>query len=151
MKIDSAPLLEAGKHCMSLSEIESLAVEPFVGSGTRTTLFKDLQHLVGMLESQEVSCEIWVDGSFLTEKLNPNDIDLTLVISSQSFETITENIKHEIVMLCDKTHRLSASLDCYISDSQDQTRLSYWHGMWGSGRDNKPKGYIILEIEASRG
>jgi hypothetical protein len=37
-----------------------------------------------------VGQELWVDGSFLTEKINPNDADLVLVIPEDFEKTASE-------------------------------------------------------------
>ena len=145
-KPDSPPLLPAGKHHLSLAELEELAVVPFSSEGPRSALFNDLTSLVQRLSTFGIKCELWVDGSFLTEKPDPADIDLTIVIGRVDFDLMPSAMKNQVIMLCSKSHPLNASLDCYIVDNGDQSRLAYWDIMWGSDRDNAPKGYIVLDI-----
>ena len=147
-KKDYDPLLGAGKHRLSLGELEDLAVVPFSGSGTRGSLFDALKELLRRMKLFGVRCELWIDGSFLTKKVDPEDIDLTIVIAKPDFDLMPPAMKNQITLLCTKQHTLSPALDCYLTDSTDKSRLEYWDSMWGSGRNNEPKGYIVLGVPA---
>ncbi|MBD3769253.1 MAG: hypothetical protein IE925_03835 [Rhodobacterales bacterium] len=142
----TAPLLPAGKHFLTMEELEELAVSPFKTSSTRGGLFHDLTTLVSQLSYFGVKCQLWIDGSFLTAKHDPADIDLTIVIARPDFELMPAAMKNQVIMMCAKQHPLSSSLDCYISDRNDQSRLEYWDDMWGTCRSNLPKGYMVLEL-----
>jgi hypothetical protein len=77
-KPEFAPLLAPGRHTFTLPQLRDLCVEPFVGSPTREVLFRALSELFAALTAHEIPCDIWVDGSFLSEKHDPDDIDLTV-------------------------------------------------------------------------
>jgi hypothetical protein len=49
-----------------------------------------LWDLCGCLYRWDVGEELWIDGSFLTEKINPNDIDVVLVLPEGFENTATE-------------------------------------------------------------
>jgi hypothetical protein len=60
--------------------------EQFASSPNRIVIFQHfalfLNRLKAILQGQT---EIWVDGSFITKKLNPRDIDLVVFIDYQDF------------------------------------------------------------------
>jgi hypothetical protein len=70
-KIQSNDELPAGEHLASLQEIEMI-----YGSscGRRKELIKGLYEATDSLEAAGVKT-IWIDGSFVTSKKEPNDID----------------------------------------------------------------------------
>lgn len=63
--------LPPGIHQATLSEIENR----FAGNATRKRLFEALSKVVNMF--QECQCQgLYLDGSFITNKQEPNDYDL---------------------------------------------------------------------------
>ena len=68
---------------MTLERLRDLTVAPLSASQRRTTLFSALDALVTNLILLSIPCELWINGSFLTEKLEPDDIELWFVIKSK--------------------------------------------------------------------
>jgi hypothetical protein len=81
-KYDHPPLLAPGRHYLTLSEIEALCVFPFAGPSRtrREHLFYALEEFVQRYLVERLPCEIFLDGSFLTEKPEPDDVDVTVSI-----------------------------------------------------------------------
>jgi hypothetical protein len=79
-KQEFPPLLAAGFHKTDLAGLRRLAVIRFPDSFTRPSIMTHLEQIVGRINSAAIAGEIWVDGSFLTEKLNPEDVDVLLVV-----------------------------------------------------------------------
>jgi len=63
--------LPPGDHEATLGEIE----ERFCLNYRRRKIYQGLTYVAGELVSHNVS-KIWVDGSFVTEKVNPRDVDV---------------------------------------------------------------------------
>jgi hypothetical protein len=69
--VGPAGLLPPGDHEATLSEIK----ERFCWNYRRTVIYNGLEYVVGELTNQRVTI-IWVDGSFVTSKERPRDVDV---------------------------------------------------------------------------
>ena len=72
-------LLPVGVHDCTLEEIK-LRFGAFHGSDRRPQLFMKLTVLIGEAQAAQFARNLLVDGSFVTAKADPNDIDLVLVL-----------------------------------------------------------------------
>jgi hypothetical protein len=45
-----------------------------------------LETLMDVLRNGNVYAEIWIDGSFITKKLDPNDVDILICASAETYE-----------------------------------------------------------------
>ncbi len=72
---------------VTVAEVEKAFVRPFPDSDTRAWLFNSLQVYNRDLGREiKVPFRQYIDGSFVTHKLNPNDIDLVTFIPTPVFE-----------------------------------------------------------------
>src|SRR5688572_17509862 len=85
-KPDFPPLLQPGHHQMATDQIRALCVVQFPNSKTRTRLMAGLEQVMGMLESFDVEGELWIDGSFVTQKSDPEDVDLVLRVQASFYD-----------------------------------------------------------------
>jgi hypothetical protein len=94
-KIDHVPLLAPGRHYLTLAEVEALCVGRFAGASQarRETLFHALEGLTQRLLVAKIPCNMFVDGSFLTEKPEPDDVDVIVVTELCVYETLFEDQK----------------------------------------------------------
>ncbi|MCC6725185.1 MAG: hypothetical protein IT258_11795 [Saprospiraceae bacterium] len=101
--------------------------------------------------------EIWIDGSFITKKTNPADIDLVLFIDFKGFM----EHKVELSQLFDDIGAISKQLvDAYPVIVYPETHPNfiayrsdylYWHSLFGRTRPNRAdkqfsKGIIKITI-----
>ena len=86
---DFSSLFPLGFHHVTLANVEQVCVDLFPLSTIRGTIFKGLVTFVATLETAKVAGEIWADGSFLTEKINPKDIDLVLRVDGELYNSGT--------------------------------------------------------------
>ena len=70
-----------------MENVEQVCVDPFSLSSTRPIICKGLDVLVTVLELCDVVGELWVDGSFLTEKINPKDVDVVLRVDGALYNS----------------------------------------------------------------
>lgn len=91
-KYDHAPLLAPGRHYLGLSDIERLCVHQFEGNARshREKLFYALEDFIQLLLVQKIRCDIFIDGSFLTAKKDPDDVDVIVSIEHEVFESLSE-------------------------------------------------------------
>lgn len=149
-KADFPPLLPPGIHELSLAELKALAVTPFVADARRALLFASFQQWLQKLQSLHVKAILWIDGSFLTSKQGPNDIDCIMWDPSTS-ETLTPEQWTEVRKLTDRNAvKIQFGLDFYIETPAPEQRLhrqAYFRGMFGFQHDEKtPKGFVELKL-----
>ena len=70
---------------MDLDELKSMVVDKFPLSKRRQELWNNLVKIVDKLKALKVPCKIWGDGSFLTEKIDPSDVDFVVDVACTRF------------------------------------------------------------------
>jgi hypothetical protein len=70
------PMFPPGLHDLSEAELHDQFVDGFPTSSTREGLSKGLSLYIQALKPIGVSFEIWIDGSFTTDKMDPADVDI---------------------------------------------------------------------------
>ena len=75
-------LLPEGMHVCTLSEVEEAMVKPFATSQTRRRIFDGVSRYLADCQIHGVSGRIWLDGSFVTGKNNPGDVDVVSLVSN---------------------------------------------------------------------
>ena len=83
-KTEFSPLLPVGLHPKTLDEMEVICVHGFHLSTTRFTIMNGLRLMVQELEQAGIQGDLWINGSFLTVKIDPEDVDIALRISELS-------------------------------------------------------------------
>lgn len=149
-KADFPPLLPPGIHVVTLAELQAIAVTPFVADARRALLFASFKQWLQKLQSLHVHAILWIDGSFLTFKHGPDDIDCIMWNPSTSVD-LTDDQWLEVRELTDRdTVQLRFDLDFYMEDpspSQSLHRQAYFKGLFGFQHDGKtPKGFVELTI-----
>jgi hypothetical protein len=79
-KFDHKPLFAPGRHILTLSEIQSICVTSFTQNVRRAHLFHKFEEFFQTFLVSGIQGEVWVNGSFITEKPEPEDIDATVII-----------------------------------------------------------------------
>lgn len=130
-------LLAPGIHQMTADELAALAVAAYPTSIRRTALFGSLNAWLTALRARGTGGRCWLDGSFLTAKPEPDDIDLVIF---PTWATVpTPVVQQELGALLDKaTVRAQYGLDCYIVHATQPNSIqitSYWRGWFGFRRD----------------
>ena len=143
-KQDFPPLLPEGLHSKSATDIKALCVSPFPYSTTRPQLFEKLCALVEAIAGAGVEGHIWVDGSFVTNKEDPNDVDIVLWIAN--YDTLPPSQERRIgaILKQEKEHR-DNGCDLYPSPPTKYW-LDYWQGQFGTDRTGNPKGIVTMPV-----
>lgn len=155
-KVAFQPLLPPGRHVMTVDRLRDLTVTRFIGSARRPILFAELERLVSDLLALRVVCELWVDGSFLTEKDEPDDIDLSFSAWAHHVQSLPPVIQNFILIELNGGKKYSPALDTYVCFRflrEDPRRAAdttdYWTEKWGIGWDDRLKGYAVIRIGES--
>ena len=75
-KPEYPPLLSAGLHAKSLEDLKKLCVDPFPDSPTREDIMAGLEAIYERARALGMPGDMWINGSFLTKKTDPNDVDI---------------------------------------------------------------------------
>lgn len=152
-KPDFPPLLQPGMHNITIPGLHALAVAPFAQDQQRRDLHHKLAAWVGALQAVGVGGTLWLDGSFLTAKPAPGDIDCVLWCPHwvNGAVNITSAQQHQVTHLLDKAAAESLfNLDLYVErPAPDRVfhREAYWRGVLGFGHDGiTAKGFAEVNI-----
>ena len=96
---------------IDLEEFEKLFITNFPNSESRNRLFQNyLSYIQKIKDEIDSTFYQWIDGSFVTSKLNPNDIDLVTFLN---FE-IYENSLPKLTDFQGDKLKKEQNLDCYF-------------------------------------
>jgi len=141
---------------MSLGELEALVVSGFVYSKRRPELWKNLLFVLDRLRELNIPCEIWIDGSLLTKKIDPGDVDLLVDIPIEVLDHADTSQSEFIEKLVDKFFKTSGRLESFVMFSAPTGHASHvaseqarrqWAKDWGFAYVSKePKGIAVIEV-----
>jgi len=142
-------LLKAGMHDMTLLDMKNICVDAFNDSERREILFSRLKSYIGQFEEFSLDMEIWIDGSFVTKKINPSDIDLVVIFDEKSVNALSSEEQNTLKQLFEKeTIKIRYECDVYFIPNRIDDK-SYWRGMFGFDKNENPKGIIRLNIKGN--
>jgi hypothetical protein len=94
-------MLPLGRFPCTLEQLEDVFVdgEGFVGSATRDAVFGDFLTTIELLRafSPDLLESVWIGGSFVTSKPDPDDIDCLFVLNGPAFDALPSNSKRDKV------------------------------------------------------
>jgi hypothetical protein len=123
------PVLPPGIHRARVDEIRATFVDAFSESTTRSRLFDGwLAFSLAVRRLVPIQRE-YLDGSFVTGKLNPKDVDLSIWIDRSDLETAHPNHRAGITSL--RRQSLSFGCDVYLVaicplDHPKYPQFEYW-------------------------
>ncbi|MGQ5267700.1 DUF6932 family protein [Xanthomonas arboricola] len=139
-KVDFPALLQPGIHQISLQGLFSITVDAFPDNDHRQQLFSNLSGWAASLNEAGLSGKLWIDGSFLTQKPEPGDIDLVIWYPSWR-DLALDTLEHrsQIESLLDQARAKALwNLDIYIEMPDEEGLLhreAYWRGLLGFCHD----------------
>lgn len=153
MQFDANGNLNAGIHDYEIDRFFEDFVNGFPTSQTRAIIFDSLISALRIMHSTCCPNELWIDGSYATQKVNPNDVDIVAFFDYDIIENHSDGMNQI---------RAISLIDFYISHSiSDKNRghfsvgdfatitnqRNYWRGQFGFDRDDQPKGIIRLNTQ----
>jgi hypothetical protein len=145
-KPEYEPLLSAGFHDIDLDSLDNLFVDNFANNTRRIHLVSQLKIFLKELSKVNAKFEIWLDGSFLTLKDEPVDIDLLIVYDKNQMNALSVDEKKLINSLFHRaTTKIRYDLDILLCPNDDLNNRSYWRGWFGFTRNEVPKGIARFE------
>jgi hypothetical protein len=129
----------------TLEEFERI----FVFNEHRKLLFNSFQSLYDEIAVLGVPIKmIWFDGSFVTQKINPGDIDIVLFVHFQDYQTHTQKLN-------ELKKRFSGKVDChFVQFYPEGHRRRFWYEsdrieflyLFLTDRDKRKKGLIQINF-----
>lgn len=146
---------------LSLKEFKNIFTEGTNNTQKRIELFVNYKKYImdfykTILKNDNGDWKNWINGSYTTNKKEPNDIDLLNLIDGE--KKINENDIQKFLTsrsLQNNDSRKVYSIDAYIaliykqSDKRyeyAQKRIEYWKKWFGFDRNKNPKGIIQISI-----
>lgn len=150
-----------GIHAYSLEDFEQQFVTMFSASSTRRKIFESLMEWLKLLMDILPPRYIWLDGSYLTTKIDPNDIDLVIFYKPEDIITLGEDGTNQLGMLINElSHKYNCdAYFCYTLDhlpqeiiaanfnGQEKIMQTYWMGQFCFDRVRRPKGIAEMNKE----
>ncbi len=148
---------------MTLEGLHQIAVESprFKLSSTRAQLMRHLWTVAGCICRWQIYGDLWIDGSFLTEKIDPDDVDFMIVMPGDFANKWTHEQRQIIGWFCeDKTEPAKAAFQCdsyalyVVADHVDPNYPdflyldAYWKKQFGVSRAGVEKGMALVRIFA---
>lgn len=174
-EFNESGLLPKGCHEITLEEIKKYFVDNFPESTTRQSRFDCFMRFYKDLLKNVKSCiRLLIDGSFVENKVNPNDIDFVIVIDATKYNDYErfyiENEFNFKNLLRDEFNQLKEQENhdlMYDSDffnygcdffplvkfdknseeySDYKYLKGYWEKQWGHNRGNIEKGFLNINV-----
>jgi hypothetical protein len=141
------PLLPPGIHDVEPGELDNHFLSEFDSSQTRQALIEGFRRYIKALKDYAIRFEIWLDGSFVTSKVDPNDIDLVVFALATELNALPPEEQNRLRGLFDRAScRKVFGCDVLFSVAEDENLRSYWRGWYGYDRDEKPKGIARVTL-----
>jgi hypothetical protein len=149
-KVEFPPLLSAGFHEMLLLALRQLCVDGFPFSTTRARLMGGIEAICGSLSTGLVPAAVWIDGSFMTQKIDPADVDLAVRLSYAALPNPGPEQRALFARIATKQF---AGCDSFIfveypeghpQHAVGDMMRAYWQRQFGFGREDQFKGIAVI-------
>ena len=145
---------------MSVSDLNYLCVEQerFQLSATRKVIMSGLTEVIDKIKETRLVAELWVDGSFLTEKINPEDADVVLSVFDSEKGDLTKE-QYDVIEWVTGNLKDEFHCDSYVffryPERSSHFQLgdfmrSYWMTLFAFGRGQKQRrGIAVITLQES--
>jgi hypothetical protein len=107
-----------------------MCVGNFPLSNTRDKIMLGLEAVIAALRKESVVGEVWVDGSFVTDKINPKDSDILLHVEGDFYDNATPEQKRVIDWVGNDDLKTPHYCDSYIYLDYPAGHPWYWYGVY---------------------
>lgn len=161
--IEPSGFLPVGRYSCSLNEVRTRFVDSksYAQSVTRRGIWSDFLDYLSALRSLTPVCAVWIAGSFISRKVNPNDIDIVLLLDGEELDARFPDMSVQaknFLLASGRGHlgwahlRIPLKVDTYTvtwrafmnGNPNDNNRINYfswrgyWDDFWQRCRSNQP-------------
>ena len=127
---DMPPLLPQGITSITVDWLREHCVSAFPLSSNRQEILSGFLRIVADLNSRLIPCDLIVDGSYLTEEIDPGDIDFAVCVSPQFYESCSEE---QLTLLDwignDVDIKRTHLCDCYLCVEYQESDPNWFEGI----------------------
>lgn len=109
-----------------------------------------LTAVIDLIQRGRMRGKIWIDGSFVTEKLNPDDADLILVIEESVRRQMDQQQIDFIQMFSETSFYDQYKCDNYVlvkdGSIESEYIYAYWLRQFGFSRGDQMKGLAVISV-----
>jgi len=114
----------------------------------------NLEFVIGRLTEAKICGEVWIDGSFLTEKIDADDVDFVLRVDGAFYDTSDATQRAVMDWVNDNlydTHKCDSYLYSEYAEGDPNYWLgqymhAYWMKQWGFSRGGVMKGIAVVKL-----
>lgn len=150
-------LLVPGIHPYNIIDLRSQFVAGFPYSSSRALIWERFLSFVEIIVNtfgEYSPLEAWIDGSFVTDKEEPNDIDIVFHFSLASWNQYNGDIGDiwEDIRNIGLTSFMTDSYWAVQVNNETENysnvvnMRNYWRGQFGFDRGNRPKGFLAVSM-----
>jgi len=140
---------------IEFAEFKLVFVDNFNNSETRKIIFSNYENYISDFRNKiTLQFEHWVNGSYTTQKVNPNDIDLVNIVSiSDDLNSKQNEIRSFLTLGGSKDRYMVDGYFIPVYDKNDpryqitEQWLNHWADFFGHDRLRRPK--TLFEISFS--
>ena len=149
-KAEFPPLLPVGFHEMLLLALRELCVDRFPLSTTRARLMGAIEAMCGSLSAALIPAAVWIDGSFMTQKVDPADVDLAVRLS---YAALPNPGAEQQALLGRIVAKQFGGCDSYVfveypaghpQHAVGDMMRAYWQRQFGFSRSDAFKGMAVI-------
>lgn len=154
-KDEYPPLLAVGFHPMTIVELRKLCVDGFPTSKRRIQIMNGLEKVLLKIAATDLKAEAWIDGSFLTEKVEPDDSDIVVRVTGADCDAANADQENIMNWLNDEDLKPDYFCDSYCFVEYESTHTlcgvgewerAYWIRQFGFSRKDELKGLALIEL-----
>ena len=129
------PLYPAGFH----DNLENIFVIPFNNNTRRSYITNRFRDYIEKFSELGLKAEIWIDGSYSTQKPEPNDMDILIVFDANEVNQLPLEKRPLLGELFNRElSKIRYSIDVLVLPSNNTDHRSYWRGWFGFSRSAAP-------------
>lgn len=141
------PLLAPGIHDITKETLEHHFVSPFALQEKRKQLIERFGFLLEKVEEIGIAFEVWVNGSFVTKKDEPNDIDIAFFYDPIQANALPAEKKTLFMEVADNSvSKYRYNCDVYFLPNNNVHLRSQWRGWFGFTRMETAKGFARINL-----
>jgi hypothetical protein len=150
---EGSHVLAPGRHPATVPEVEDALVKAFPSSQTRAPIFNEWNQLRDAMVAIVPLWEHWLDGSYVSKKVDPNDIDLCSHFDGPVFDALDSDAQARFNALANTEIATAPRCDSFVVGAYPEGHEAHatyvslaegWDSVFGSDRSGNPKGYIEL-------
>ena len=145
------PLWPSGFSDILIADLDSTFLTPFGPNPIRKGLLAHLKRYLAKLRKVGIPFQVWIDGSFATQKPNPNDIDLIVGVREGDIASLSDAQSELLEGLTYRRNRviLQYKVDVYLVNLDNESEQDHWITFFSTDKDQRgKKGMFRLNFSA---